>query len=155
MGRVWSLAYADDIVTIANNREAMQDIMGTMKKFVKERNLELIVDKTKMLVFNRKRKEKYEKWLWDGKTIEEVQEFKYLGFMINNKGNYKEHIKEMRRKSRMVVRKVWSLGERICRNDCKRRWTLFRYLVQSVMGYVVEIWGWEEKEKLEKIMFDY
>ncbi|KMQ88766.1 hypothetical protein RF55_11689 [Lasius niger] len=30
---------------------------------------------------------------------------------------------------------------------------LFKYLVQSVMAYGVEIWGWEEKE-LEKIM-DY
>lgn len=126
--RVWSLAYADDILIIANNREPMQDMMGTLKKFVKKRNLELSVNKTKMLVFNRKRNEKYEKWLWGGKIIEEVQEFIYLGFMINNKDNYKEHIKKMRRKGRMEVRKVWGLGERICRNDFKRRWTLFRYL---------------------------
>jgi len=48
---------------------------------------------------------------------------------------------------------VWGLGERICRNDFKRRWNLF--LVQSVMEYGVEIWGWEEKTDLEKIMYDY
>jgi len=49
----------------------------------------------------------------------------------------------------MAAKKVWGLGERICRNDFKRRWNLFRYLIQSVMGYVmeygVEIWGWEKK----------
>lgn len=50
---------------------------------------------------------------------------------------------------------MWDLGERICRNDFKRRWILFRYLVQSVMEYGVEIWGWEEKEELEKVMLDY
>jgi len=27
------------------------------------------------------------------------------------------------------------------RNDFRRRWTLFRYLVQSVIDYGVEIWG--------------
>ena len=32
---------------------------------------------------------------------------------------------------------------------------LFRYLVKSVMEYGVEIWGWEEKRELEKIMMDY
>jgi len=76
--------------------------------------------------------------------IEEVQVFKYLGFVLSNKENYIEHIKELVRKGRMAPRKVWDLGERICRNDFKR-WTLFRYLVQSVMEYGVEIWGWEEK----------
>jgi len=55
----------------------------------------------------------------------------------------------------MAVKKVWGLGERICRNDFKRRWNLFRYLVQSIIEYGVEIWGWEEKPELEKIMFDY
>ncbi|KYM98815.1 hypothetical protein ALC62_10462 [Cyphomyrmex costatus] len=54
----------------------------------------------------------------------------------------------------MVARKVWGLGERVCRNDLKRRWILFKYL-QSVMSYGVEIWGWEEKEVLEKVMLDY
>lgn len=32
---------------------------------------------------------------------------------------------------------------------------LFKYLVRSIMGYGVEIWGWEEKEQLEKVMMDY
>jgi len=47
------------------------------------------------------------------------------------------------------------LKERICRNDFKRRWNLFRYFVQNITEYGVEIWGWEEKPDLEKIMYDY
>jgi len=66
--RIWSFAYVDDIVLVANNRETMQDIMS-FKKFLKERKLELSVDKSKLLVFNRKRKDKKEKWEWRGKLI--------------------------------------------------------------------------------------
>jgi len=55
-------------------------------------------------------------------------------------------------KGRRAARKVWSLGEKLCRNDFRRRWILFRYLVQSVRAYGVEIWRWEKKEELEKIM---
>lgn len=43
----------------------------------------------------------------------------------------------------------------MCRDDFNRRWILFKYLVSSVMAYEVEIWGWEEKKQLEKIMMDY
>ncbi|XP_024875876.1 uncharacterized protein LOC112457185, partial [Temnothorax curvispinosus] len=83
--RVWNSEYADDIVMVARNRDALIDMMSTMKRFLKERKLELCTDKTKIVVFNSKRKE--------GK--------------------------------------------------------------ESVMAYGVEIWGWEEKVELEKIMMDY
>jgi len=39
--------------------------------------------------------------------------------------------------------------ERLCRNNFIRRWVLFKYLVQSVMEYGVEIWGWEERGNLD------
>jgi hypothetical protein len=130
-------------------------MMGVLKRFLKERKLELCTEKTKIVVFNSKKRKKRNIWKWGKKEIEEVRAFKYLGFMFNKQGNYKDQIKELCRKGRRMVNKVWSLGERICRNDFKRRGILFRYLVQSVMEYGVEIWGWEEKKDLEKIMFDY
>jgi len=49
----------------------------------------------------------------------------------------------------MVARKIWDLGEKLCRNNFSRRW-IFKYLVQSVMAYGMELWGWEEKGELEK-----
>lgn len=47
------------------------------------------------------------------------------------------------------------ISNKICKDDFARRWMLFKYLVQSVMEYEVEIWGWEEKKNLEKIMLNY
>jgi len=43
----------------------------------------------------------------------------------------------------------------MCRNDMIRRWNLFKYLIQNVISYRVELWEWVEREKLEKIMMDY
>jgi len=34
--RIWNLAYADDIVLVAKNSEAMIDMMLTLKSFLKE-----------------------------------------------------------------------------------------------------------------------
>jgi len=59
--RLWNLAYADDIV-LAMNKEAMDDMLVTFWKFVKARKLEISVEKTKILVFNRGRNERKEIW---------------------------------------------------------------------------------------------
>lgn len=48
---------------------------------------------------------------------------------------------------------IWRLGEKICRDDFGRRLTLFKYLVQNVIAYGVEIWGWEEKKELGKVLW--
>jgi len=57
----------------------MLDMIQTFKRFLAERKLELCVDKTKMLGYNRKKKEV---WKWGDKRIEEVQIYKYLGFVL-------------------------------------------------------------------------
>lgn len=133
----------------------MLDMMDMLRRFLKQKKMMLSVEKTKIMICNKGRKEKKERWKWRKEYIEEVQTFKYLGFVFNKDGNYKDHIKELCRKGRMAANKMWGLGERICRDDFVRRWMLFKYLVQSVMTYGVEIWGWEEKNGLEKIMMDY
>lgn len=137
--RIWSLAYAD-IVIVAKNRVALLDMLGTFRRFLKERGLILNAGKTKM-VFNKNEKEKAEKWIWGGEKLEEVKAFKYLGFTFNRKGDVKDHIKALSTKAKLAANKVWSIGERICKDDFIRRGNLFAYLVRSVMEYGVEIWG--------------
>jgi len=72
----------------------------------------------------RKRK-KWETWKWESREIE-VQCFKYLDFIFNRKGDYEDHIIELSRKRRAAAKKVWGLGERLCRNDFIRRGVLFK-----------------------------
>jgi len=63
------------------------------------------VRKCKILVFNRGNNEKKERWKWKGERIEEVQIFKYLGFMFNKNGNYKKDIKDLSNKGRIASKK--------------------------------------------------
>lgn len=37
--KVWSLAYADDMVLVAKNREAILDMIDTLGRFLKERKI--------------------------------------------------------------------------------------------------------------------
>lgn len=154
--RIWTLAYADDIVLLVENREALLDMCGSMKKFINERKLILSAEKTKVLVFNKGGNMKKEKWKQGKEEIEEVKVFKYLGFVFNCAGNYKDHIAELRKKGTLAAKLTWGLREKRCKGDFRRRLMLYNYLVRSViMEYGEEIWGWEEKSELEKIKIDY
>lgn len=86
------------LVLVAKNREALIDMMDTLRRFIKERKLILSTEKTKIMIFNKGGNEKKERWKWEGKEIEEVQDFKYLGFNFNKSGDYREHIKELKKR---------------------------------------------------------
>ncbi|XP_023247234.1 uncharacterized protein LOC111643501 [Copidosoma floridanum] len=108
--RVWSLAYADDLVLLALNSEAMLDMLGVLKRFLEGRDLSLSVVKTKILVFNKGRNSGKEKWLYKGEEMEEVKSVKYLGLstMIVNQGlnSDRDIIAEISQRMKDIERQV-------------------------------------------------
>jgi hypothetical protein len=56
--KVWSLAFADDMIILAKSVKKM------MEKYVRKKKLEVNVEKTKMMVLNKKkRKSEENRWL--------------------------------------------------------------------------------------------
>ena len=125
-------------------------MIGSLRKFLKERTMVLSTDKTKVMIFNRKGNSRKGTWIWGNKKLEEVDDFKYLGFTFNCRGDYKSHMEELKNNGVLAAKKVWGLRER-CRGNLKRRKMFLNYLFKSVMEYGVEIWGWNENRGLEKI----
>jgi len=83
----------------------------------------------------------------EGKTIEEVKEFKYLGYVLQKNGGQEAHIKDRVRRAAAGMGQIWGLEKRRFGGDWGRRIWLFDKLIWTVLSYGVEIWGWEEREK--------
>jgi hypothetical protein len=49
--KVWSLAFANDMVIVAKSERKMKEMMRSLGKYVKKKEPEVNVDKTKMMVF--------------------------------------------------------------------------------------------------------
>ncbi|XP_033362843.1 trichohyalin-like [Bombus vosnesenskii] len=61
--KAWSLSYADDIVLIADTEEELKEMMKRFKTFLEEVELELSTEKTKVIVFEKRRnKRRQRKW---------------------------------------------------------------------------------------------
>lgn len=85
---------------------------------------------------------------WKGKRIEEVKKYKYT---VQKNGKQEGHVKDRVEKAAAVMGQVWGIGKRRFRKDWGKRIWLFDRLVWTVASYGVELWGWKEKEKVEKL----
>lgn len=53
MKRIWTLAYADDLVMLAKSEEGMKEMLKRMERFLKRKKLQLNTEKSKMVCFKR------------------------------------------------------------------------------------------------------
>jgi len=51
-------------------------------------------------------------WRWKGRKLEEVKEYKYLGYTVQRNERQDKHIKERVARAVSVMRLVWGIGKR-------------------------------------------
>lgn len=154
--KVWTIEYADDIVLIAEEEEGLRDMIRGVKKYLAEKKLELSVGKSKVMVFrNKGGREKERFWWWGGERIEEVKEYKYLGYVMTKCGGEKEHVRERIRRARVAMGWIWSYGERKFKGDVKWKLKLFDSIVKGILFYGVEVWGYREWKEVEAVQEKY
>lgn len=154
--KIWTISYAADIILLANSETELAYMMKRFKKYLKEKELTLRPDKSKVIIFEKGwgKKEAWS-WKWGEKKIEEVKEIKYLGYILQKNGKSDKHIREVLRKIEICMRSTWSIGEHLFKDSFWRRVKLYQALVESIGLYGAEIWGWEKKVDLDKVQRKY
>lgn len=94
----------------------------------------------------RKRRE----WWWVEEKVEEVNEMKYLDYLVERNRKAEKHIHERVRKAAVAMKKTWHNEERLFRFKGE-----FVALVESVALYGIEIWGWNDEGRLDTIKRRY
>ena len=81
------LRFADDTLLIAESEEELQKLVTQVEENSKEYGLEMNVKKTKTMVIRRDVKEECNiKIKVNGKTLEQVKKYVYLGHLITEDG---------------------------------------------------------------------
>ena len=131
--KIWTLAYADDIILMATKESDMKGLLKRMEMYLARKNLQLNVEKSKVVTFRKGGgKKTVVEWKWRRESIGEVNEFKYLGYKLTRNG---ADIKEIVTKANVVIRQMWGIGERRFAHNYRRRKVLFDYLVMGIMTY--------------------
>ena len=125
-------------------------------KFLKVAGLELSTEKTKIVVFEKRRnKRRQRKWKWGEQELEEVDEMRYLGYILQKNGSDEKHIQDSKKRATVSMKKTWSVEERRFKQDYKRRMKMFGALVESRTLFGVEVWSWDMEERLNKVQRRY
>ena len=154
-----SLMYADDLVVLAHSEADLQEKMNILSNYCNDWKLEINTKKTKCMVFNRGNKLCKANIVVNGKGIDNVKHFKYLGFTLASKNcNFTSMPLDLSIKAR---RAVFALNNRIKLSMIPARLAIkiFSTQIAPILLYGSEIWvpysnfnlkSWEKCE-VEKV----
>ena len=141
-GRLCILAYADDIVLVANTAEELQNMLNVLSTWCKNNDMVVNVNKTNILHLRKPSKQKTNyTFVTDGDTLEIVTQYRYLGFNMN------EHL-DMNYSAKCTAQAASrALGLLIAKSKACGGMpytcfsTLYDALVGSVINYSAGVWG--------------
>ena len=153
--KLFVLLYADDTVLMSESKEGLQDILNKFGTYCDTWRLKVNIDKTKIMVFSRGRQETALKFFLNGKELEIVNEFNYLGIQLNRTGNFNKAINKQTEKATKAMYEVLKKG-RIHNLSIECQIDLFNKIVKPILLYGSEIWGFSKNIRyLEKVQLRF
>ena len=96
--------YADDTVLFANSKENLQKCLNGLHAYCDKWKLQVNAENTKVMIFSsRKVKSRNINFTIGGKSIDIVDEFKYLGVTISHNGNFRANFKDLKEKGNRAI----------------------------------------------------
>ncbi len=150
------LMFADDMVVFSDTKSGLQEGLVALKEYCDMWGLEVNRNKTKCVVFKKGGKiGKKEQWFYDGKELETVGQFKYLGLVFGSSGKFAKTFDNILTQSYKALFNMKALQHQYPEINIKANLHLFDTLVLPVLNYGSEIWGFAKAEKLEKFYLNY
>ncbi len=141
--------YADDTVLFADSKAGLQNILTSYEQYCQINKLNINSSKTKVVKFGKNTAK--QKFYINGDEIEMVNNFKYLGVTITNKGKYKLTIKDNIEKARKAFyAQLRQVRQNYIPLDCHI--DLFIKTIEPILLYGAEIWGYENHKHLEQFL---
>ena len=144
------LMYADDMVLFSETIDGLQQMLNTLSSYTKDWNLEVNIEKTKVVIFrNGGIVKDNERWMYIGVEIEVLNEFCYLGIVLNYNGKFLVSQKPLARQGRKAMFVMRSNVSDLELNHCTL-FSLFDTYVASILLYGCEVWGSHAGNDVEK-----
>ena len=145
------IMYADDTVLLAETPENLQCILNSLYNYCQEWNLTVNTDKTKIMVFrNGGRLKDNEKWVYNNCELEIVDEFNYLGLLLNYNGKFTKAQQQLADQGRKALFSISSKLNNFFFN-IETKCSVFDTYVNSILSYASEVWGFHKGSDIEKV----
>ena len=100
--KILLLLYADDTLIIANDAESLQTSLTHLSEYCQKWKLTINIEKTKIMVFSKTQWKGNFIFQYEGKDLEIVQEYYYLGVIFNYNGPFVKNRKDVYEQAQIV-----------------------------------------------------
>ena len=136
-----SIIWADDLLLLSQSEKGLNRLLSILNTYSKENLIEINVDKTKCMIFNKTGRHLRKTFLLGNNKIDTMKEYKYLGFLITPSLNLTTALGNLKdRASRALALIKTRLGEHF-RKDIITTLYLFDTLVKPILLYASDYWG--------------
>ena len=146
------LMFADDTAIFSLTSKGLQAGLENLSRYCNKWGITVSTKKTKVVVFRKGgRLKKNEKWNYEGKNIEVLSSFKYLGCTISVKNSFSKCIDELASSGR---RALFCLKKCVSQNNemlPSMQIQLFHTMVLPILSYGCEVWGLDDASPLDVI----
>ena len=134
------LMNADDVLLLSTSQDGLQKCVSKLEQFAHDWHMNINPQKTKVLVFNKAGRFKNISILYEGKPLECVQQYTYLGVTFSASGSYSKAHKGLQNKG---VKALFKLRKsfNIDLPNASIMLHIFNHTVKPVLLYGSEIWG--------------
>ena len=137
-----SLFWADDLVLFAKSKVDLENLLKTLEVYCKDNELLINAKKTKCMIFNKTGRliRNYSFYL-DGKKLDMVRSYKYLGFLVTPSGEIGSGLKDLRDRALKAFMKLKNdLGVSF-NQDVVTSLSLLDTLIKPILLYASDFWG--------------
>jgi hypothetical protein len=152
---IHSLLYADDIVILAYSQSELQRKINIISKFFDELGLKVNLTKTKCMIFWKRHSKERLILTWNGKKIDRVREYIYLGVPFSEVPNFKAALVHFKNKAKVAISNITGLIYTSKMNSFSSMVSLYNSMVRSILNYCSPIWGLSYYEDIEKLRLNF
>ena len=138
------LIWADDILLISTTKHGLQNQINALLKYSKDNGLKVNTKKTKCLCFNRRGILVRNCFYFNDVFVEDVNYFKYLGFIVSSNGNIRRGIEDLHMRAKKAYYFLrYTLGY-MFRHKVDVTLSLFDALIKPILLYNSDFWGFSK-----------
>jgi len=148
--KIFLLLFADDAVVFSNDASSLQSILNDIEKYCITWGLRLNTNKTKIMIFENGRHTQHDFFIYNSR-IEIVESFKYLGVHLFKNGNWNRTQKRVAQHASFSLHKLFIAFNQV-EFPTSRKISMFDSLVEPILNYSAEIWGYHDAPDIEIIL---
>ena len=144
------ILWADDILLLSETKRGLQNQLNFLEKYTESKELKINVSKTKCLCFNTTGKLVRNCFSINDDAIEDVNHFKYLGFVVSSNGKVSRGLKNLSDRANRAFFSLKSGLGSVYRQDVLLTLSLFDKAIKPILLYCSDFWGCHKHNLSEK-----